>query len=63
MHEVCIEISEVRLVLGMSDMVWLVVLDMSDDDTKVEPWTKKLRQVSDYQFIRSSNYETKKMRN
>ena len=63
MHEVCIEISEVRLVLGMSDMVWLVVLAMSDDDTKVESWTKKLRQVSDYQIIRSSNYETKKMRN
>ena len=42
-----------RLALGMSDMVWLVVLAMSDEDKKVEPWTKKFRQVSDYQIIRA----------
>ena len=55
MHEVCIEIIEVRLALGMSDIVQLVVLAMSVEDKKVEPWTKKFRQVSDrFQIIRSS---------
>ena len=44
---------EVRLALGMSDMVWLVVLAMSDEDKKVEPWTKKFRQVSDYRSMRN----------
>ena len=33
----------------MSDVVWMVVLAMSDEDMKVEPWAKKLREVSDYQ--------------
>ncbi len=44
---------EVRLALGMSDIVQLVVLAMSVEDKKVEPWTKKFRQVSDYQIIRA----------
>ena len=49
-HEACIELSEVRMVLGMSDVVWLVVLAMvmSDEETKVE-----LKQFSDY--LRNKN--------
>ena len=44
---------EVRLALGMSDIVQLVVLAMSVEDKKVEPWTKKFRQVSDYRSMRN----------
>ena len=50
-HEACIELSEVRMVLGMWDViVWLVVLAMvmSDEETKVE-----LKQFSDY--LRNKN--------
>ena len=50
MHEVCTEISEVCLALGMSNMVCLVVLAMSGKGMKLE-----LTQVLEYQIIKPRN--------